>query len=170
MFVFSAADEAATDRLGELLAKHLPPGMTVALSGTLGAGKTRLVQAIAAGLGIDRQDVLSPTFVLGQHYHGRRTLHHFDLYRLKDEDEFLELGPEEYFESDGITLVEWAERFPRVLPEDRLEIEIRVTGETTREFKIRATGEKSTTTLRVVNASSQAAMRDPGLRDTTPSA
>lgn len=154
-FVFSAADEAATDRLGELLAEHLPPGMTVALSGTLGAGKTRLVQAIAAGLGIDRSDVLSPTFVLGQHYHGCRTLHHFDLYRLKDEDEFLELGPEEYFESDGITLVEWAERFPNVLPEDRLEIEIRVTGETSRAFHLRATGAQCRQTLQEITAAAQ---------------
>jgi tRNA threonylcarbamoyladenosine biosynthesis protein TsaE len=149
-FVFAAADEAATDRFGALLAQHLPPGMTVALAGTLGAGKTRLVQAIAAGLGIDRADVLSPTFVLGQHYHGRRTLHHFDLYRLKDEDEFLELGPEEYFESDGITLIEWAERFPSVLPEDRLEIVIRVMGETAREFQLTGTGERSAAVIRDV--------------------
>ncbi len=154
--VFVAEDEAATDRLGVILAEHLPPGVTVALSGTLGAGKTRLVQAIAAGLGIDRADVLSPTFVLGQHYHGRRTLHHFDLYRLKDEDEFLELGPEEYFESDGITLVEWAERFPRVLPEDRLEIVIRVTGETAREFRMSATGPQSHQTLQAITTAAQA--------------
>ncbi len=139
-FIFQAADEAATDRLGKLLADHVPPGTTIALSGTLGAGKTRLVQAIAMGCGIDRSDVLSPTFVLGQHYYGIRTLHHFDLYRLKDEDEFLELGPEECFYSEGITLIEWAERFPDVLPEDRLEIVIRVTGELSREFVVRGTG------------------------------
>ena len=147
-FVFIAADEVATDKLGQVLAQHLPPGTTIALSGTLGAGKTRLVQAIAAGLCIDRSEVLSPTFVLGQHYHGRRTLHHFDLYRLKDEDEFLELGPEEYFESDGITLIEWAERFPSILPEDRLEITIRVTGETAREFSVRGTGPRSNLIVR----------------------
>ena len=76
----------------------LPDGTTVALCGTLGAGKTRLVQAIAEAAGVDRRDVLSPTFVLIQEYHGRRSIYHIDAYRLRDEDEFLALGPEEYFD------------------------------------------------------------------------
>ena len=85
---FHAADEMATDRLGAALADVLPGGSVVALCGTLGAGKTRLVQAIAAATGVARRSVVSPTFVLVQQYEGRRTIYHLDAYRLRDEDEF----------------------------------------------------------------------------------
>ena len=142
-FLFVAANEQETERLGQGLARVVPPGTTIALSGTLGAGKTRLVQALAQACQVPREEVLSPTFVLGQHYHGTRTLHHFDIYRLRDEDEFWELGPEEYFESSDITLVGWADRFPNVLPTDRLEIVIQVLGPTTRQFTLRGTGPSS---------------------------
>jgi tRNA threonylcarbamoyladenosine biosynthesis protein TsaE len=141
-FIFEAADEGATDRLGAALARALPPGTTVALIGTLGAGKTRLVQAICAGLGVAREDVVSPTFVLCQRYDGTRTIHHFDAYRLRDEDEFRELGALELMESDGVTFVEWADRVAACLPEERLEIEIEVTGPTQRRFVIRAVAER----------------------------
>src|SRR5690606_9050915 len=96
-FEFTSEEEADTDRLGAALAQQLPPGLTVALLGTLGAGKTRLVQGVARGLGVAEGVVVSPTFVLAQHYAGRRALHHFDTYRLADSDEFLQLGPEECF-------------------------------------------------------------------------
>ena len=129
-------DLAGTDRLGAALAKLLPDGTTLSLSGTLGAGKTRLVQALAAACGIERHDVVSPTFVLCQHYHGTRTIHHLDAYRIKDDDEFLELGVEELFSSTGLTIVEWGERVRACLPTDRIDIIIRVTGETTREVGI----------------------------------
>ena len=109
-FIFDADDEAATAALGAALAAVLPAGATVALYGTLGAGKTRLVQAIAEATGVDRRNVVSPTFVLIQEYQGRRPIYHFDAYRLRDEDEFLGLGPDEYFEGDGLVLVEWADR------------------------------------------------------------
>lgn len=125
-------DLAATDRLGRQLAEHLPPGSVVALSGTLGAGKTRLVQAVAAACGVDPADVTSPTFVLCREYHGARTIYHLDAYRLKDEDEFLELGPEEMFASGGLVFIEWAERVASFLPPDCEEITLEVTGETSR--------------------------------------
>lgn len=135
-----AADEAATDRLGAALAKALPAGTAVALIGTLGAGKTRLVQAIAAACGTPREEVVSPTFVLCQEYHGLRNLYHLDAYRLGDEDEFLQLGPEECFESDAITLVEWGDRVLNCLPRDRVEIRIEVLAGTAREFEIMGFG------------------------------
>ena len=125
-------DLAATDRFGRHLAEHLPRGSVVALSGTLGAGKTRLVQAIAAACGVDPADVTSPTFVLCREYHGTRTIYHLDAYRLKDEDEFLELGPEEMFASGGLVFIEWAERVASYLPPDCVEITLEVTGETSR--------------------------------------
>jgi len=130
-------DLAATDRLGQQLARHLPPGSVVALSGTLGAGKTRLVQAIAAACGVDPADVTSPTFVLCREYHGTRTIYHLDAYRLKDEDEFLELGPEEMFASGGLVFIEWAERVASYLPPDCVEITLEVTGETSRRATLK---------------------------------
>jgi tRNA threonylcarbamoyladenosine biosynthesis protein TsaE len=124
------------------LAEALPDGTTVALIGTLGAGKTRLVQALAAACGVPGGTVTSPTFVLCQTYRGRRTLYHLDAYRLKDDDEFLQLGPEEYFDSDGLTLIEWADRVVRCLPPERLEIQIEVAGQTERTFSLTAHGRR----------------------------
>lgn len=134
---FDAMCEADTDRLGTALADLLPDGTVVALSGTLGAGKTRLVQAVAEASGIDRQQVTSPTFVLCQTYRGRRTIHHFDVYRLKEEQEFLELGPEEYFESDALSFVEWAEKIEALLPQGCLHVSIEVTGPSQRRIVLR---------------------------------
>ena len=142
VFTFEAASEADTDRLGAALAAVLPPGTTIALSGTLGAGKTRLVQAIAAACGIDREGVVSPTFVLCQRYQGDRTIYHVDAYRLRDDDEFRELGPEEFFESDGLTIIEWADKVTDCLPDERVEIDIEVTGATARRFGVSAIGER----------------------------
>ena len=141
-FTFTAADETDTARLGAALAQVLPAGTVVALCGTLGAGKTRLVQALAENLGIDPRQVVSPTFVLIQEYHGRKSIYHFDAYRLRDEDEFLALGPDEYFEKDGLSLVEWADRVSDCLPRQRVEIHIEVTGASQRQFDITAIGEK----------------------------
>ena len=137
---YLARSQRDTERLGAALADVLPAGTTIALLGTLGAGKTRLVQAIAAACGIPPDKVTSPTFVLCQPYEGTRTLYHFDAYRLKDDDEFLELGPEEYFESEGLTLIEWADRVAACLPPERIEIHIEVVGEHARQFQVFAIG------------------------------
>jgi len=140
MFQFTANDERDTERLGAALAEVLPPGTVVGLIGTLGAGKTRLVQAVAAALGVPTGSVTSPTFLLVNEYTGgRMPVYHFDTYRLKDEDEFLALGPDEYFESDGITFVEWADRVRERLPAERLEVALEVAGETQRFISIRGT-------------------------------
>jgi tRNA threonylcarbamoyladenosine biosynthesis protein TsaE len=140
LFTFIAQNEYDTQRLGQALAAVLPPGTVVALVGTLGAGKTRLVQAVAAGLEVPPESVTSPTFILVNEYRGGRLpIYHFDTYRLKDEDEFLELGPDEYFDSGGIVFIEWADRVARLLPNERIEISIEVTGETGRSITIRGT-------------------------------
>lgn len=141
-FTYRAGDEEATRALGAALAGALPDGSVVALIGTLGAGKTRLVQAVAEASGVDRRNVVSPTFVFVHEYQGRRPIYHFDAYRLKDDDEFLELGPDEYFEGDGITLVEWADRVERCMPIERLDIEIRIDGASARTFAIKSHGAK----------------------------
>jgi tRNA threonylcarbamoyladenosine biosynthesis protein TsaE len=139
---FEANDEAATARLGVALAELLPDGTVVGLYGTLGAGKTHLVREIAVACGIDRRQVVSPTFVLVQEHHGRRSIYHFDAYRLKDEDEFLELGPDEYFERSGLVLIEWADKVQSCLPKQRIEIHVEHTGETARQFEVVALGDR----------------------------
>src|SRR5689334_12354458 len=100
-FGYEARDEQATVKLGAALAKVLSAGSLVALIGPLGAGKTRLVQAIAEALEVPRSECVSPTFTLIHEYQGRLPIYHFDAYRVKDEDEFLELGPDEYFYGPG---------------------------------------------------------------------
>jgi tRNA threonylcarbamoyladenosine biosynthesis protein TsaE len=144
MFTFIAENERDTQCLGAVLANVLPPGTVVGLIGTLGAGKTRLVQAVATALGVPAGSVTSPTFVLVNEYLGGRIpLYHFDTYRLKDDDEFLNLGPEEYFDSNGLTFVEWADRVAGLLPAERLEITIEITGATRRTISFRGTSART---------------------------
>lgn len=138
-----ADDEAATDALGAAVAQALPRPAVVALHGALGAGKTRLVRAIAMGLSIDSDRVTSPTFVLLHEYWGETPLFHFDAYRLAGEEEFWQLGAEEYLDGalGGVTAIEWAERVAGCLPPERFEIRIEVSGETRRKFTFAAHGE-----------------------------
>lgn len=135
--------EEATSRLGYEFAQILIPGAVLALVGDLGAGKTRLVQAIAAGLDVPPEAVNSPTFTLVQEYPGRIPLRHCDTYRLRDPDEFQDLGLDELLATDGIALIEWADRVTHLLPRDRLQIEIKIVSPTSREFQITATGKTS---------------------------
>jgi len=112
-----------TLRLGYVFGKMLPQGSMVALIGDLGAGKTLLAKGIAKGLGVeDEREVSSPTFVLVNEYRGRIPVHHVDLYRLRDAVEVEEIGWEEFISGPGVTLVEWAEKVPDLLPEDRIEV------------------------------------------------
>jgi tRNA threonylcarbamoyladenosine biosynthesis protein TsaE len=134
---------AETDAFGKRLAARLFPGAVIALIGTLGAGKTYLVRAIAEGLDIANPAVVnSPTFVLIQEYAARLPLYHFDAYRLQSEAEFADLGVHEYFQGDGVCLVEWADKVPTCLPRERLEIRITVTGEQSRRIEIVGIGER----------------------------
>jgi tRNA threonylcarbamoyladenosine biosynthesis protein TsaE len=114
-----------THRLARRLLKQLPGRVVMALSGDLGSGKTCFVQGLAAALGITRP-VTSPTFTLVHEYQGTRPLVHVDLYRLRDSQDALMLGLEEYFESDGIVAVEWAERAEDIFPSDALHLDFRI--------------------------------------------
>lgn len=146
---FESRGESDTSRLGAILAGVLQPGLTLSLSGQLGAGKTFFVRALAVGLGVNELHVSSPTFVVLQQYvDGRIPLAHFDVYRLGDVDEFLGLGGAEYLDSgEWLCLVEWGERLGGVLPADRLELTISHTGETARSFHFRSTGRVSESVL-----------------------
>ena len=129
---FADLDLPRLDYLAATLVHLVPSGLVIGLVGTLGAGKTRLTQAIAAECEIDPADVTSPTFTLlqthtGSHPSGQPlTLHHLDAYRVADEDEFLELGVEELFDASTSasqpiwTLVEWADRVANVMPPSTL--------------------------------------------------
>ena len=141
-FTYDADEENATVALGAALAAALPEGAIVALCGTLGAGKTRLVQAIAEATGIDRREVVSPTFMLIQEYAGHSVVYHVDAYRIRDADEFLALGPDEVFESGALVLIEWADKVEDCLPRERIEIHIEVTGRQSRRFEITAIGQR----------------------------
>jgi tRNA threonylcarbamoyladenosine biosynthesis protein TsaE len=112
------ASEAETERLGRALAAVAAPDTVIALVGPLGAGKTRLVRAIAEALGVDPLAIGSPTFVLHHEYAGRLTVHHFDAYRLRDPAEFEALGVADLFQEGGVCLVEWADRVAGLLPAD----------------------------------------------------
>lgn len=147
IFEWHAADEQATETLGAALAGALRPGTVVALVGDLGAGKTRLVQAVATRLGVERRAVSSPTFLLVQEYEGRLPIYHFDTYRLRDSDEFLELGADEMLASNGVCLIEWADRVADVLPSDVLRAEITIAGPSARVFRFSAHGIASRTVL-----------------------
>ena len=127
---------AETRELGEQLAKRLEPGDVVLLRGDLGAGKSELTRGIARGLGV-RETVTSPSFtILNVYESGRCPLYHFDWYRLESADELYELGLDEYIGGDGIAVVEWPERCPEVVPERFVRIDIRATGDETREIAI----------------------------------
>ena len=103
---------AETEHIGEALASSLRPGDVVAFLGGLGAGKTALTRGLARGLGVT-EPVTSPTYTLVNEYlSGRLPLFHFDLYRLRSDDELFELGWEDYLERGGICAVEWSENAP----------------------------------------------------------
>jgi tRNA threonylcarbamoyladenosine biosynthesis protein TsaE len=116
--IIALADEVATVDWGREFAKSLKAGSCVALVGDLGAGKTHLSKGIVAGLGSDA-DVTSPTFTLVHEYRdGRLPVFHFDFYRLESEEELFAIGWDEYVEAGGVVIVEWADKFPDVLPVD----------------------------------------------------
>jgi tRNA threonylcarbamoyladenosine biosynthesis protein TsaE len=134
--IYRTASEAETIALGERLAHELPPRGVVLLIGNLGAGKTTLAKGIVHGLGAGGHDeVSSPTFTL-IHEHGEGRVYHVDLYRLDEPREVATLGLDEIFERDGLVLIEWGERFPRLLPAERTEIRIRPLAEDEREIEV----------------------------------
>lgn len=133
---FDLNSETDTENFGATLAAHLQAGDTVALVGPLGAGKTRLVKAIAQGFDVAPEMVNSPTFMLIQEYAGRIPLRHCDVYRLKSPRDFSELGLDDLFAADGVALIEWADRVTDDLPPERLEIRLEPTGLTSRRATV----------------------------------
>jgi tRNA threonylcarbamoyladenosine biosynthesis protein TsaE len=125
----------ASQALGESWAAELTGGEIFALHGVLGAGKTQLVKGLARGLGFEG-DVTSPTFTLIHEYlGGRLPLYHIDLYRIRSEKEAVDLGIEEYLPSEGITVIEWPDRIPSLLPPQTRHWELQVVSLTERVIR-----------------------------------
>jgi tRNA threonylcarbamoyladenosine biosynthesis protein TsaE len=115
---------AATRTLGERLGRLVRPGDVVALVGDLGAGKTQLVRGACAGARVPAAEVSSPSFAIVATYRGRLPVHHADLYRIGDEDELYGTGFGDLVGGEGVLLVEWADRIPAALPEERLTVRL----------------------------------------------
>ena len=118
--------------------KTLKGGEVVTLSGDLGAGKTTFTQSLALAMGID-EPITSPTFTLMNQYQGKKLkLYHFDMYRIEDIDEILEIGLTEYFgNEDAVCVIEWAENIKPLLPKNKIEIQIEKLDENSRKFVIK---------------------------------
>lgn len=130
---FSTHSEDETIALGRQLAHELPRRGVVLLIGNLGAGKTALSKGILAGLGVaSPEEVTSPTFTL---IHDYGSAFHIDLYRLDTAKEVAALGLEDLFDLDAMVLIEWGERFPQLMPENRVEIRIEASGDD-RRFEV----------------------------------
>src|SRR5574340_157928 len=145
---------AQTQRLGMRLGELLRGGELILLDGQLGTGKTTFTQGLAQGLDIT-ENINSPTFTLLKEYQGqpqsgnssnafkrtRPSLYHFDLYRLDNPDEIVDLGFEEYFFGDGVSVIEWAEKAGAYWPEEHLNIRLKIMSETKRGLLFIATGD-----------------------------
>lgn len=112
-----------TKKFGERLGSLLQGGDIICLMGDLGAGKTTLTKSIGKGLGVEDY-ITSPTFTLINEYKGRVWVYHFDVYRLEGEDDLLDLGYEDYFYSNGVTIIEWGDKIEGILPEERINLRI----------------------------------------------
>jgi tRNA threonylcarbamoyladenosine biosynthesis protein TsaE len=152
---------AQTQRLGMRLGELLQGGELILLDGQLGTGKTTLAKGLAQGMGII-ENISSPTFTLLKEYTGQPrpgistgalshkgpALYHFDLYRLDNPEEIVDLGFEDYFFSNGVSVIEWAEKAGSFWPAEHLNIRLKIMSETKRGLLFIATGERYCELLR----------------------
>ena len=153
--IFHTNSEEETIALGKTIAAQLPAKTVVLLIGNLGAGKTTLAKGVVQGLGAAHpEDVSSPTFTLIHEYvpgpplrnrdhEGAASVYHIDLYRLDTPAQVATLGLDEIFDRPAIVLIEWGERFPELMPAERIEIRLRADGENSREIELRTTMESA---------------------------
>ena len=131
--------EAATQAAGHALAPLVQSGDVIVLSGDLGAGKTQLTKGLALGLGV-ADSVTSPTFNILLVHQGRIPLYHFDLYRLEHPKELYDLDYWGTLEADGVSVVEWGDRFAEAIPAECVVVRIRITGDDARVLEIEPRG------------------------------
>lgn len=126
-----------TISLGVQLGQRLSPNAVICLFGDLAAGKTTLIKGLVQGAAyVDPSEVQSPTFAYLNIYKGMQTVYHFDLYRLRDGDEFLSMGFDEYLEADGICCIEWSERIAAYLPPHCIQVFLSHEGDDKRKVTI----------------------------------
>lgn len=141
--VLQTKSASETIRIGRSIGSRLLSGDVVALVGELGAGKTQLIKGIATGAGVGKPTYISsPSFTLINEYPGRIPFYHIDLFRLGWEKEAEELGLEDYFQSEGITVIEWADKIPSLLPREMLLIHIVYAGKNRRSLEITGIGKR----------------------------
>lgn len=124
-----------TQEFGRRLGELAEPGDVFLMTGDLGSGKTCLTQGIARGLGV-KENALSPTFVIMREMHGRLPLYHVDLYRLDRWEETEDLGLDDYFYGNGVSVVEWAEKAIGLMPPERMMVRIDYLSDTERRMRL----------------------------------
>ncbi len=135
MATFISNSPAETEAIGQQVAENIGVGSVLALKGELGSGKTLFVKGVVAGLG-SSADVTSPTFTIVHEYRGGRLpVYHFDLFRIEDPQALARLGLDDYFFGDGISVIEWADRFPEFVPEQARWIFFEIKSETQRAIR-----------------------------------
>ena len=130
--------DAETIELAENLEAEKIPNMVICLNGDLGSGKTVFTKGFAGAMGID--EITSPTFTIIKEYMGELPLYHMDVYRTDGKVEGL--GLEEYFDKNGVTIIEWSEMIEDILPNERLDITFKITGENSRSIVVTPYGDK----------------------------
>jgi tRNA threonylcarbamoyladenosine biosynthesis protein TsaE len=134
---FISNNPAETEAIGQRFAKDVDAGSVLALKGELGSGKTQLVKGLVAGLGSGAA-VTSPTFtILHEYSSGRFPVYHFDFFRLEDRQSVARLGLDDYFFGDGVSVIEWADRFPEFIPGQARWILFEIKSENTRAITLK---------------------------------
>ena len=123
-----------TMKIAKEFSEKVKEGDVICLRGDLGAGKTQFVRGFVQGFGFTGNEVSSPTFTVINEYRGEPSIYHFDCYRLEHFSEAVEIGAEEYFYGDGISIIEWPDKISEILPNDSINITIKVLSENKREF------------------------------------
>ena len=137
MATFISNNPAETEAIGQRFAKDVNAGSVLALKGELGSGKTQFVKGLVAGLGSGAA-VTSPTFtILHEYSSGRFPVYHFDFFRLEDRQSVARLGLDDYFFGDGVSVIEWADRFPEFIPGQARWILFEIKSENTRAITLR---------------------------------
>ncbi|PYJ77769.1 MAG: tRNA (adenosine(37)-N6)-threonylcarbamoyltransferase complex ATPase subunit type 1 TsaE [Verrucomicrobia bacterium] len=137
MATFISNNPAETEAIGQRFAKDVNAGSILALKGELGSGKTQLVKGLVAGLGSGAA-VTSPTFtILHEYSSGRFPVYHFDFFRLEDRQSVARLGLDDYFFGDGVSVIEWADRFPEFIPGQARWILFEIKSENTRAITLK---------------------------------
>lgn len=144
-YKFISQSETETISFATKIAKHLKGGDIVCLFGNLGSGKTTFVKGLASAFGVNPNKVNSPTFTLINEYKTKKSeldIYHFDLYRLNSTDEINDIGYDEYLYGNGISVIEWAERFGALIPSEYLRIELKHYKEQSRAIECIAIGKR----------------------------